>query len=830
MKKKTLVGTKRLYLKSFKKINMISVEIKDPIIKYPPLCITERVAQTQIQNRVKPIPFRTQFFEKIASKLSNESTSSSHYGDWQSSLMESHMGLVERQLSTIQSNTVAMVDRINDLHRHRLNIIKMGDPILRGLDISSDWSGIAGAIFLLSPAPIFQLVGVLLSMASSLLTLAESWRGQYLEEGLDQEMDTMPTGFDDTSSFDGVYQNLNSFFSTNLNASANDESFSAATDGTSVDSDVMPRSVVDYTNAHQYINPNSESVQKLLTSSIFPDGIPEDPSLIIEHIHSYLNQSATYRTDSGGDHWATVDETANTLTGDCEDLINLEYSLILAAFNQHGISTDSLKAHAAYVTTDKGREGHVFLTYDDGLSQPIVLDPSLNTDGDIQMLDDYRAEYRVTDVFNYTNQITTISDYKALGIQTSSSLNGFFDDIVDIFTDTIPNAFLDLFVPDVSDPNAFSGMFSVNSNDSSNQTSTQFIGEAVSLLFDNFVDGFNTDIPVLSEFADLTGNGIRAVLEPIVLAFSPGNDGYGVVSDIGGALDSLINYVMGDSFDPDVNFIQQLIYNKLYGGDGNLGFGDSSATDSFDSIIDAIGVDTSDIYDRSSGQYAFFLNAGSSFLAYQADIEALLLDKWTNAETISSNDFSFVDSDSREELLNELIAQGYIVEISNRYYIDFPSFSASVGSDTANTTDAPASANSFQSTEFSTAAISPGTVTIARSINTDIKSDYSTLLGELLQDQESVVDGFFSQSLLSGSDFSNVMFASDKKGQRVMINKYNDTDFIISFSYGRALQQSALKYWSKDIHNSEGAQQIFNHRAKMNALAAQGKWSKDLEN
>ena len=63
-----------------------------------------------------------------------------------------------------------------------------------------------------------------------------------------------------------------------------------------------------------------------------------------------------------------------------------------------------------------------------------------------------------------------------------------------------------------------------------------------------------------------------------------------------------------------------------------------------------------------------------------------------------------------------------------------------------------------------------------------------------------------------------------------LINKHNDTDFIMSFSYGRALQQSALKYWSKDIHNSEGTQQIFNHRAKMNTLAAQGKWSKDLEN
>ena len=62
-----------------------------------------------------------------------------------------------------------------------------------------------------------------------------------------------------------------------------------------------------------------------------------------------------------------------------------------------------------------------------------------------------------------------------------------------------------------------------------------------------------------------------------------------------------------------------------------------------------------------------------------------------------------------------------------------------------------------------------------------------------------------------------------------LINKYNDTNFIMSSSYGRALQQSALKFWSKDIKNIEGTQKIFNHRAKMNTLAAQGKWSKDLE-
>ena len=32
-----------------------------------------------------------------------------------------------------------------------------------------------------------------------------------------------------------------------------------------------------------------------------------------------------------------------------------------------------------------------------------------------------------------------------------------------------------------------------------------------------------------------------------------------------------------------------------------------------------------------------------------------------------------------------------------------------------------------------------------------------------------------------------------------LINKYNDTNFIMTYSYGRALQQSALKFWSKDI-------------------------------
>ena len=63
-----------------------------------------------------------------------------------------------------------------------------------------------------------------------------------------------------------------------------------------------------------------------------------------------------------------------------------------------------------------------------------------------------------------------------------------------------------------------------------------------------------------------------------------------------------------------------------------------------------------------------------------------------------------------------------------------------------------------------------------------------------------------------------------------LINNNNNTNFIMTYSYGRALQQSALKVWSNDIKNVEAAQTTFNHRAKMCTLAAQGKWSSELEN
>ena len=61
------------------------------------------------------------------------------------------------------------------------------------------------------------------------------------------------------------------------------------------------------------------------------------------------------------------------------------------------------------------------------------------------------------------------------------------------------------------------------------------------------------------------------------------------------------------------------------------------------------------------------------------------------------------------------------------------------------------------------------------------------------------------------------------------INKINDTNFLITFSYGRGLQASALKEFGKNQSALDNIQKAFNHRAKMNGLSSKGEWSEKLE-
>jgi len=85
------------------------------------------------------------------------------------------------------------------------------------------------------------------------------------------------------------------------------------------------------------------------------------------------------------------------------------------------------------------------------------------------------------------------------------------------------------------------------------------------------------------------------------------------------------------------------------------------------------------------------------------------------------------------------------------------------------------------------------------------------------------------------SDVPGIAFLSGGQSEKEAtsnlnaINKINDTNFLITYSYGRALQQSALKTWSKEMGNIKAIHDVFNHRAKMNGLASKGEWSQELE-
>jgi fructose-bisphosphate aldolase class I len=62
-----------------------------------------------------------------------------------------------------------------------------------------------------------------------------------------------------------------------------------------------------------------------------------------------------------------------------------------------------------------------------------------------------------------------------------------------------------------------------------------------------------------------------------------------------------------------------------------------------------------------------------------------------------------------------------------------------------------------------------------------------------------------------------------------LMNQMGNLPWNLTFSYGRALQAAALKAWSGKAENVAAAQRAFSHRAKMNGLAALGKWEAGLE-
>ena len=52
----------------------------------------------------------------------------------------------------------------------------------------------------------------------------------------------------------------------------------------------------------------------------------------------------------------------------------------------------------------------------------------------------------------------------------------------------------------------------------------------------------------------------------------------------------------------------------------------------------------------------------------------------------------------------------------------------------------------------------------------------------------------------------------------------------LSFSYGRALQEPALKAWQGNPANAEATQQALYRRARLNGAARYGTYTADMEN
>lgn len=61
------------------------------------------------------------------------------------------------------------------------------------------------------------------------------------------------------------------------------------------------------------------------------------------------------------------------------------------------------------------------------------------------------------------------------------------------------------------------------------------------------------------------------------------------------------------------------------------------------------------------------------------------------------------------------------------------------------------------------------------------------------------------------------------------MNSIGSLPWKLSFSYGRALQARSLEAWKGRSENLQQAQRLFYQRARLNSLAAQGKYTADLE-
>jgi len=106
-------------------------------------------------------------------------------------------------------------------------------------------------------------------------------------------------------------------------------------------------------------------------------------------------------------------------------------------------------------------------------------------------------------------------------------------------------------------------------------------------------------------------------------------------------------------------------------------------------------------------------------------------------------------------------------------------------------------------------------------VQADRKSVAATTLRRLLRHVPSAVPGI---AFLSGGQSDE-----DATAHLDEMNRMGLAPWPLSFSYGRALQHAAINAWSGRKENVAAGQRAFLHRARMNGLAAVGRWEQKLE-
>ena len=134
-----------------------------------------------------------QQLERCASMLSDSAVSSGSYSKTQIGLNDQFMGMVESQVSRVQSHTIDIIDQLNTLNRMRIQNIQQNDAFIRIANGVETWGPLVASVLLLVPSGITQAIGLATLALSHITGLFSSWQQTSLLENTDQRMDDSST-------------------------------------------------------------------------------------------------------------------------------------------------------------------------------------------------------------------------------------------------------------------------------------------------------------------------------------------------------------------------------------------------------------------------------------------------------------------------------------------------------------------------------------------------------------------------------------------------------------------------------------------------------------